>query len=149
MRCRSNPWCITTHFGSHHTSKASTPSPVREKIKSGSMGDHGLTNQPKLTREYFKSRNRYVARIPVSESVIESGAPSFATTSAKVVLPGTMKATSSGVREVLREIRTTLQPIQDKQTSTPNRTWELFLHKLIMSFPEWPESELHAFCAFG
>jgi penicillin V acylase-like amidase (Ntn superfamily) len=122
---------------------------VREKIKSGSMGVHGFANQPKLTREYFKSRNRYVATSPVSESVIEFGAPSFATTSAKVVLPGTMKATSSGVREVLRETRTTLQPREDMSSNAAMRNEDAILHRRVMSVLKWPKSELQVVCAFG
>lgn len=92
------------------------------------MGVHGFANQPKLTREYLKSRNRYVATTAVSESVIESGDPSFSITSVKVVFPGTMNATSSWVKVVLSVMRTTLQPTDDKASDAAMKKAEANLH---------------------
>src|SRR5262245_35049370 len=109
---------------------------------STSTGDQNFTSQPKLTREYFMSRKRYVATTPARESVMESGVPSLVITSANVVCPGTIKATSFCVSGVFRVIRTTLQPTTVAHVSAHRSMRQSLDHEPFISFSKRPESEL-------
>src|SRR5688572_4483852 len=141
-RWRRKLWCVTTQLESQSNSNASVPRPVREMIRSVSTGDQGFSNQPKLIREYLISRKRYVATTPVFESVIESGVPSVVITSANVVFPGTIKATSFCVRGVFRVRRTTLQPTKVTHITTDSSMGQSLRKGSFISFSKGPESKL-------
>jgi hypothetical protein len=146
-RWRKKLRCVTTQLESQNNWNASVPRPVREKIRSESTGDQSFHNQPKLTREYFTSRKRYVTTTPLYESVMESGVPNVLITSANVVFPGTMKATSLCVRAVFRVMRTTLHPAKVVQIIVKRRMEQSQDNESFISLSKGPESKLHSFRA--
>ncbi len=86
--------------------------------------------------------------VPVSVSVMESGAPSVSTTSARVVRPSAMKATDSGVRGVLIVRRATLQPAKARAMTAEHSSVTERFQPVMTLVSEWPEAEFQALCSF-
>ncbi len=80
---------------------------------------------------------------------MESGAPSFPMTSLRVVFPGLMNATSSGLIGVFNVIRMTLQPAMVRHMSTIKRLWQAQHRRVAISISKRPKPKLHPICSLG